>query len=158
MIIREIVPEDNPIIASIVRSNLEKFKLDIPGTAYFDESLDKLSDYYNEEPQCRKYFIGIEDGKIVGGVGFAQFDGFENCVELQKLYVTEEYKGRGLGKMLFEKAMEIARQMGYKRAYLETHTNLDVAMQLYDKCGFDCIEKPDFVVHSTMNRFYIKEL
>ena len=51
-----------------------------------------------------------------------------------------------------------ALQMGYQRMYLETHTNLEAAVHLYEKCGFHQIPKPDFVIHSTMNRFYLKEL
>lgn len=55
-------------------------------------------------------------------------------------------------------AEEFARKAGYKLLYLETHTNLATAVKMYEKLGFREIEKPKAVVHSTMNRFYIKEL
>ena len=42
--------------------------------------------------------------------------------------------------------------------YLETHTNLEAAIHLYEKAGFTEIEKPQSVVHTTMDRFFIKEL
>lgn len=42
--------------------------------------------------------------------------------------------------------------------YLETHTNLQAAIHVYEKCGYRNIPKPDFVVHSAMNRFYLKNL
>ena len=48
--------------------------------------------------------------------------------------------------------------MGYKKLYLETHTNLEAAIHIYEKCGYEEIDKPAGVVHATMNRFYIKEL
>ena len=38
-----------------------------------------------------------EDGTVVGGVGFAEYPVRENCAELQKLYLTDEVKGRGYG-------------------------------------------------------------
>ena len=44
---RKIEPADDKRIAEIIRANLEKFHLDIPGTAYFDPELDHLSAYYN---------------------------------------------------------------------------------------------------------------
>ena len=46
MKLREIEESDNRIIAGIIRANLKAVGLDIPGTAYYDESLDNLSKYY----------------------------------------------------------------------------------------------------------------
>lgn len=48
---RKIEPADDKRIAEIIRANLEKFHLDIPGTAYFDPELDHLSAYYNSSRQ-----------------------------------------------------------------------------------------------------------
>ena len=67
-------------------------------------------------------------------------------------------KGRGLGYQLIDKVEQEARALGYKRMYLETHTNLKVAIHTYEKSGYKEIDRPDCVVHSTMNRFYMKEL
>ena len=47
--IREITEADNAAVAALVRDNLEAVGLDIPGTAYFDEGLDHLSDFYGKE-------------------------------------------------------------------------------------------------------------
>lgn len=138
---------------------MEKLHLDIPGTAYFDSELDHLSDYYNSNSDKRIYFIAL-DGKdrIVGGVGIAEFVGIEDCVELQKLYLDDSVKGKGYGKELMGIAEDWARSAGYKKLYLETHTNLSVALKLYEKMSFHRIEKPCSTQHSTMNRFYLKEL
>ena len=43
---REMTEDDNAAVAKLIRKNLEKHKLDIPGTVYFDKGLDHLSDYY----------------------------------------------------------------------------------------------------------------
>ena len=76
-IIRSITSEDNFKIAKIIRDNLERFHLDIPGTAYFDKELDSLSVYYSAKPDKRRYFIVTDDsGAVIGGVGVAGFDGF----------------------------------------------------------------------------------
>jgi NAD(P)-dependent dehydrogenase (short-subunit alcohol dehydrogenase family) len=53
---------------------------------------------------------------------------------------------------------EKARQRGFDRIYLETHTNLTAALHLYEKTGYREIDRPASVVHSTMNKFYLKEL
>ena len=38
-----ITEDDDAAIAAIIRANLERYHLDIPGTAYFDPELDHLS-------------------------------------------------------------------------------------------------------------------
>ena len=44
---RPIGPEQDAAMANIVREALKAHGLDIPGTAYFDASLDHLSAYYD---------------------------------------------------------------------------------------------------------------
>ena len=143
-------------VAELVRSNLKAHHLDIPGTVYFDDGLDHLSDFYSY-PSC-SYYVLLKDGEIIGGIGLAEFDGFADCCELQKLYLCDEVKGNGLGYKLIAFIEEKAKEMGYRQIYLETHTNLQAAIHIYEKCGYKEIERPAAVVHGTMNKFYLKEL
>ena len=157
--IRPILSSDNAEIAGIIRQNLKTFHLDIPGTAYFDPELDCLSAFYGAQPDKRAYFVAVSHAEaVIGGVGVAEFTGFAHCAEIQKLYLADAAKGRGFGKLLMQKAEEFARSAGYRSLYLETHTNLEAAIGLYEKLGFRQIEKPAAVLHSTMNRFYQKEI
>ncbi len=143
-------------MAKIVRSNLKAKGLDIPGTAYFDESLDHLSEYYEKEG--RAYYVLLRDGLVAGGVGISEFGGMEGCCELQKLYLRQDMQGDGYGYMMVRFIEEKARDLGYSRIYLETHTNLAAAIHIYEKLGYERIDPPASVVHSTMNRFYIKNM
>ena len=157
--LRRITPTDDAQIAGIIRKNLEQLQLNIPGTAYFDPELDHLSAYYNSVPAKRTYLVALDEaGQVIGGVGVAEFDGIEHCAELQKLYLADSAKGKGLGKELTQAAETWARSAGYQNLYLETHTNLSAALGLYEKQGFHPVEKPCSTVHSTMNRFYLKKL
>ena len=159
MQLRTITKDYDADLAKLIRSNLKAHHLDIPGTAYFDEGLEHLSEFYLAEPEKRAYFILTEeDGSLAGGIGLAEFPLFEDCAELQKLYLADGVKGRGLGYRLIEAVEEAARARGYRRIYLETHTNLQAALHIYEKSGYAQIEKPEAVVHATMNRFYLKEL
>ncbi len=156
---RRIEPSDDGRIAEIIRDNLEKAHLNIPGTAYFDPELNHLSEYYHSDLPGRAYFVALgEHGEVIGGVGIAEFDGMEDCAELQKLYLDDAAKGKGWGKELMLLAIRWAESSGYKNLYLETHTNLAAALCLYEKMGFRQIEKPCSTIHQTMNRFYLKEL
>lgn len=155
---REITPADDPAIAEIVRMNLKAHDLDLPGTVYFDDNLNHLSEFYCEEGKRRFYYIVTDDeDRVIGGVGLAEFLYFENCAELQKLYLTDAAKGSGMGYEMVRLVERKAKELGYDNIYLETHTNLAAAIHIYEKLGYREIEKPAGVVHATMNKFYMKE-
>ena len=159
MVYKKLSPDHDMAIAELIRNNLKANKLDIPGTVYFDENLYHLSDFYNMEPDKRIYYVLVDEkDTVIGGIGIAEFEGIEDCAELQKLYLDDSVKGKGLSYEMMKIAEESAGKLGYKRVYLETHDNLRVAIHLYEKCGYKEIERPAAVVHSTMNRFFLKEL
>jgi len=143
-------------LAALIRSNLKAHHLDIPGTVYFDAGLDHLSAFYDQPGPV--YYVLLREHEVVGGVGLAPFDGFPGCCELQKLYLDDSVKGRGLGYQLIERIEQAASAFGYRQIYLETHTNLQAAIHIYEKMGYREIQRPESVVHSTMNKFYIKAL
>lgn len=156
---REIREEDNAALADIIRGNLKAHGLDIPGTVYFDDNLNHLSEFYLAEREKRFYYILTDtEGNAAGGVGLAEFPFFENCAELQKLYLRDDMKGQKLGYQMIRMAEEKARELGYEKLYLETHDHLQAAIHEYENCGFQEIEKPAGVVHGAMNRFFLKNL
>ena len=99
-----------------------------------------------------------EADQVIGGVGAAEFNGIEDCAEMQKLYLDDSAKGKGYSKELVAAVENWAKEAGYKKLYLETHSNLTAAMKLYEKLGFKQIEKPACVLHGTMDHFYLKNL
>jgi putative acetyltransferase len=151
-----LLPEYDAAVAALVRVNLKARKLDIPGTAYYDEGLDHLSEYYSRPG--RAYYVLLDGARAVGGIGYADFAHIPGCCEMQKLYLDDSVKGQGYGYELVSFIEARAREKEYKKIYLETHTNLQAAIHLYEKCGYRQIPRPDWVVHSTMNRFYLKDL
>ena len=156
---KEIQPKYDLALAELIRVNLRKYSLDIPGTAYYDENLNHLSDFYLSDPQKRCYYVMTDESdKVVGGIGLAEIDLFHDCCELQKLYLSDEVKGAGISYRLITMIEDKARELGYKHIYLETHDNLDAAIHVYEKSGYKEIEKPAGIVHATMNRFFIKDL
>ena len=159
MKITELAPRYDLALAELIRVNLKKHYLDIPGTVYFDDNLNHLSDFYLADPAKRYYYVVTDDGdKLTGGIGLAEFEFFEDCCELQKLYLADGVKGSGLSYKLISLVEDKAKELGYRRMYLETHDNLAAAIHVYKKSGYKEIGKPAGVVHATMNRFFIKEL
>lgn len=156
---REIATRDDARLAAIVRAALEEHDLALPGTVYYDAELDHLSEFYLGHPAERHYLVAVDEAdQVLGGVGLAPLDWDPACAELQKLYVSGDARRAGLGRALVERDIEQARAMGYERMYLETHTNLAVAIELYRKCGFREIPRPEQVKHGLMNVFMAREL
>ncbi len=158
---RELNPADNPVIAKIARTNLKRYGLDIPGTVYFDDALDHLYEYYFENAGSFKrgyYVLTDEADTVVGGIGFAECTFIGGASELQKLYLADSEKGQGLGYKLVEYVEERMRENGYQCSYLETHNVLQPAIHIYEKLGYKEIEKPEEVVHSAMNMFFLRQL
>ena len=151
-----IEPHQDAAMAAIVRAALKEHGLDIPGTAYFDASLDHLSAYYDRPG--RAYYVLLDGETVAGGVGVAEFEDLPGCCELQKLYLAPAFHGWGLGSQMIRFIEDRARELGYGQIYLETHTALQAALRAYERAGYRPIPRPASVIHTTMDRFYLKAL
>jgi putative acetyltransferase len=56
--------------------------------------------------------------------------------EIGKMAVTATSQGTGIGRKLMVRAIELAREMGATRLYLETNHALTPAITLYESVGF----------------------
>ncbi len=140
-IIRPIVPEDNPIIAKIIRDTLTEFGANHPGTVYYDNTTDTLYELFQSETAA--YNIAEMNGKIVGGGGIYPTEGLpaDTC-ELVKMYLLPEARGTGLGGQLIDHSLALAKAIGYKKIYLETMPELSQALKVYARFGFTYLDKP----------------
>ena len=67
-----------------------------------------------DENNNMQYIIKNDEEKIIGFLKLAKTDNHE-IIEMQSLYLLKDYQKQGIGKKLFEKALEEARKMGYKK-------------------------------------------
>ena len=136
--IRRLRAEDNKELAKIIRATLTEFGANKPGTVYFDESTDHLSDTFVLEKSC--YFVCILNGQLVGGAGIYPTSGLpEHTCELVKMYLLPEARGKGLGKALINTCIQFAEQFKYNQVYLETMPELSTAIKVYEKMGFQSL-------------------
>jgi putative acetyltransferase len=139
--IRPIQPGDNAVLALVIRSILEEFDAAKPGTVYTDPTTDRLFELF-QTPQSA-YFVAVLNGEIVGGCGIYPTKGMPvGCTELVKLYLAPATRGKGVGKALMERCFEIAKEKDYTEIYLETLPELHIAVGLYERMGFEYLEKP----------------
>jgi len=132
---RKIEEKDNKELAELIRTVFREFKIDLPGTVYFDPTTDNLYKLFTTPGS--EYWLAEENGKIIGGCGIYPTPGLpEGCAELVKLYLSASSRGKGIGRMLMEKSFESAKKLNYKQLYLESLPELGKAISLYDKAGF----------------------
>ena len=139
--IRTISPADNAAIAHIIRSTLLEFGAARPGTVYYDESTDRLSEIFSAPGSI--YYIAEQEGVMIGGAGIYPTDGLGDATcELVKMYLLPAARGIGLGRMLMERCIDFAAEAGYKQIYLETMPELKQAIDLYQRTGFSLLSTP----------------
>ena len=88
----------------------------------------------------RNLWVAERDGAIVGSIFVMPTDGLEGSAQLRMLYVEPAARGLGLGRTLVETAIAFARDAGYERMRLWTHTIQQSARRLYAAAGFAVIE------------------
>jgi putative acetyltransferase len=138
---RNIEKTDNKELAELIRKVFREFKIDKPGTVYFDPTTDNLFQLFRARGS--EYWIAEENGTMIGGCGVFPTPGLpEGCAELVKLYLSATVRGRGIGRQLMEKTFESAKKIGYKTLYLESLPELNKAISLYEKAGFKFIPGP----------------
>jgi putative acetyltransferase len=139
--ITTIQQEDNKGLAQVIRTTLEEFNANKPGTVYYDESTDHLFELF-QSPGSRYYVAKLND-EVVGGGGIYPSPGLpENTCELVKMYLLKKVRGIGLGKLLIQKSLDFANEQGYKNVYLETMPELKQALETYAKFGFEYLTQP----------------
>ena len=139
--LRTILPSDNAAIARIIRSTLMEFGAAKPGTVYYDEATDRLSEIFSIPGSV--YYIAEEDGIILGGAGIYPTDGLSSdTCEVVKMYLLPAARGKGLGAILMARCIDFARAYGYRQIYLETMPELADAIKLYAKTGFRRLPAP----------------
>ncbi|WP_053978065.1 GNAT family N-acetyltransferase [Mangrovimonas xylaniphaga] len=157
IVIREIKAEDDAQVAAVIRDVLIEFGVPKVGTAYEDVALDCMTITYSAPKMV--YYVLDDNGKVIGGAGIAPLEGEVDVCELQKMYFLPEARGTGLGSAMMTKCLEKAKDLGFKKCYLETLPYMKAATKLYGKVGFETLEAPmGNTGHYSCNVWMIKEL
>jgi putative acetyltransferase len=139
--IRTIIPTDNTALAKVIRDTMAEFGVNRPNTVFDDPSTDHLYELFQHKGAI--YNVAEIDQVIVGGAGIYPTDGLpDDTCELVKMYLKPEARGIGLGRLLIEKCISQAKEMGYKNIYLESMPELKKALNVYAKFGFEYLKGP----------------
>lgn len=117
-------------------------------TNYLDEgfSIQKLEAEFSDNTE---FYFAIIEGTIIGylkvNIGQSQTELQDhNALEIERIYVLKEFHGRKVGQVLFDKAIEIARQKNVEFIWLGVWEENSRAISFYRKNGFVEFDKHIF--------------
>jgi DNA-binding MarR family transcriptional regulator/GNAT superfamily N-acetyltransferase len=88
----------------------------------------------NNDPKRERCWIAERDGENVGTVMLVKDK--PGVARLRLLLVDPKVRGLGLGARLTDECVRFARQAGYKKITLWTHSVLTAARHIYENAGF----------------------
>ena len=136
LIIRKARPGDEAEVLDLVKKVLNAYGLELNP---MEEDLDitDISKYYMDN---NGDFEVVEfRGNIIGSYGIYKIN--EETCELRKMYLKQNFQGLGLGNIMIENSIKMAKSLGYKRITLQTNSLLYKAIKLYKKYGFEDLDE-----------------
>jgi putative acetyltransferase len=101
-------------------------QIEFPDLFAFDESY--------AAPRGAFWVVRDDAGRVVGCVGVDRVDA--RTAEIHRVYLDAHLRGRGLGRLLVETALEWARRHGFARMVLWSDTRFTQSHRLYERMGF----------------------
>jgi putative acetyltransferase len=99
---------------------------------YFDDELLELKTMYAKP--IGGIILCKEEREFIGCVGIRKID--NDIAELKRMFIKPAYQKQGTGKILLEKALELAANLNYKFIRLDTLNYMTPAISLYKNHGF----------------------
>lgn len=103
----------------------------------YDRDLEDITSYYQHP---HNFWILLENQKkIIGTIAVVKIK--PKVAELKRFYVDKAYRSRGLGKTLFEKAINFCQKNHLQTIILESTPNMIQAIKFYTKHGFTTLRQ-----------------
>lgn len=158
LIIRKVKRSDNKHLSTLIKAVFDEYDAPKVGTVYSDPTTDDLYELFKKPKSV--LWVVEEGSEIVGCCGIYPTDGLPNdCAELVKFYLMPKARGRKIGTRLMEQNIQSAIELGYSQLYIESLSQFDNAVKMYQKLGFKNLTKPlGETVHTSCNIWMIKKL
>lgn len=116
---------------------------------YVDDrlNLDTLRTEINTEGSS--FFLAMDGLDVVGylktNIGQSQTELKDaDSLEIERIYVSRAYQGRGAGNILFQKAIQKAKNKNKSYVWLGVWEHNQKALKFYEKNGFEVFDKHIF--------------
>jgi GNAT superfamily N-acetyltransferase len=132
VIVREFQPGDEVAFRELNREWIERyFGMEAHDTELLTDPVTAIL-----EPGGR-ILLAVRDGQTIGCCALIRMA--EDEYEVAKMAVAPAAQGGGIGRTLLAAVIEVARESGAQRLFLETNHVLTPAIRLYESLGFQHI-------------------
>ena len=135
--IRKIKSEDTPKVKNLIQ-NIMETEFSTAGKFYTMHDVEQPEKYYGGEKDT--FLIAEENGEIVGTVAVKE-DAPQTAL-LRRVFVHKDYRGKGYGKKLMNKALEFCFQHNYQNVVFRGVDKMQAALKLCLKNGFEEADVP----------------
>jgi len=116
---------------------------------YLDESLSKTKLTTELDDQNAEFYFATLDDNVIGylKINFGQSQTElqdDKALEIERIYVLNDYHGKAVGQILYDKAIQIARQKNADYIWLGVWEENHKAINFYRKNGFVEFDKHIF--------------
>ena len=101
----------------------------------FERELSVLPGEY--APPHGRLYLAFIDETLAGCIALRPFQ--DKQCEMKRLYVRPGFRGQNLGRILTNKVIDEAREIGYSQMLLDTLAAMTAAQKLYRSLGFSSI-------------------
>ena len=101
---------------------------------------DHLQDLTSLKPPEGIIYLLVVAGDIAGMGALRKLS--DEIGEIKRMYIRPHYRGRGYGKQMLNKLLEVGREFGCSSFVLETSKLMAVAQHIYKSVGF--IEREEY--------------
>ena len=91
-------------------------------------------DQFNKIDTIKNCIVVYIDEVPAACGAFKEFS--KDTIEIKRMFTNQEFRKRGLGTIIVKELENWAKELGYKKAVLETSQDLKNAISVYEKCGF----------------------
>ncbi len=132
-----IIQADSEELISKVRELMNEYA-DSMGFHFrdFEKEIADLPGEYT--PPEGRLLLAVEDDRAAGCVALRKLT--DGASEMRRLYVRQEFRGKGVGRQLVTAAIYQARLIGYRSIRLITLPSMKEAITLYHSLGFKEIQ------------------
>jgi GNAT superfamily N-acetyltransferase len=114
----------------------KEFGVNLDVEAIINRDIEEIDIYF---PPHGGLFLGIKDSSYVGMIFLAKL--LEGVAEIRRMYVRPQYRRLGIGRELFEAALQEGRRLGYSKILLDSPRSWREAHALYMSAGFREIDE-----------------
>lgn len=125
-------PYDGPVATGLIAAVQQEYVSRYGGP---DESPVNPTEFV---PPDGRFIVGYLDGTPVATGGLRRLS--TDDIEIKRMYVVPEARGRGLSRIVLARLEELAKEMGAARVILETGSKQPEAISLYETSGYERIE------------------